>query len=324
MVDVKKERGLRKTSSEKFEEAILNALNMDSFDYEDDGDMRDHAVKIINDLQSSPKSKDQYDAEDFRKAVLAQLGLDQSGYATPLIMKEHVLGLIQSLLDTEQKYLKLPKGKTDPTVTVFHLERPALSQPTAEICEQVFGYMLDRLIQFERKNPGLELGWMQPDWPKQCSDAIRRCLEENQYIDAMNYIMFAFAHGWPLDEALVAPEAVAPSAARSWQYEFRNVKDSNDYSELVKVLHDALTQAAYGKGRERHANDLPFSQQPMNAISDLINSPLGLVYQVCKKVVEGVNLPTHDQRVRELLGVINYTAGIVIWLNRHQSNPPKE
>ncbi|EMQ4336960.1 hypothetical protein WG681_004864, partial [Salmonella enterica subsp. enterica serovar Newport] len=158
----KKERGLRKTSSEKFEEAILNALNMDSFDYEDDGDMRDHAVKIINDLQSSPKSKDQNDAEDFRKAVLAQLGLDQAGYATPLIMKEHVLGLIQSLLDTEQKYLKLPKGKTDPTVTVFHLERPALSQPTAEICEQVFGYMLDRLIQFERKNPGLELGWMQP------------------------------------------------------------------------------------------------------------------------------------------------------------------
>lgn len=126
------------------------------------------------------------------------------------------------------------------------------------------------------------------------------------------------------DSQIAIPKDVAPSAARSWQYEFRNVKDSNDYSELVKVLHDALTQAAYGKGRERHANDLPFSQQPMNAISDLINSPLGLVYQVCKKVVEGVNLPTHDQRVRELLGVINYTAGIVIWLNRHQSNPPKE
>ncbi len=126
------------------------------------------------------------------------------------------------------------------------------------------------------------------------------------------------------DNEIAIPKAVAPSAPRSWQYEFRDVKDSNDYSELVKVLHDALTQAAYGKGRERHANDLPFHQQPMNAISDLIGSPLGLVYQVCKKVVEGVNLPTHDQRVRELLGVINYTAGIVIWLNRHQSNPPKE
>ncbi|HCS7786386.1 TPA: hypothetical protein OSS75_003447 [Salmonella enterica subsp. enterica serovar Typhimurium] len=126
------------------------------------------------------------------------------------------------------------------------------------------------------------------------------------------------------DNEIAIPKAVAPSAPRSWKYEFRDVKDSNDYSELVKVLHDALTQAAYGKGRERHANDLPFHQQPMNAISDLIGSPLGLVYQVCKKVVEGVNLPTHDQRVRELLGVINYTAGIVIWLNRHQSNPPKE
>ncbi|EMQ4336815.1 hypothetical protein WG681_004708, partial [Salmonella enterica subsp. enterica serovar Newport] len=89
------------------------------------------------------------------------------------------------------------------------------------------------------------------------------------------------------DNETAIPKAVAPSAPRSWKYEFRDVKDSNDYSELVKVLHDALTQAAYGKGRERHANDLPFHQQPMNAISDLIGSPLGLVYQVCKKVVEG-------------------------------------
>ncbi|EKO7480253.1 hypothetical protein P0673_004585 [Salmonella enterica] len=258
-------------------------------------------------------------AQRFRNSVMNALNLDMDDFETDDDATDHVLEIINSMTDSQTA---IPKAAGDETVIV--LRRPKLSVPTVEQAEKTFGYMLDRLVQFERKNPGLELGWMQPDWPKQCSDAIRRCLEENQYIDAMNYIMFAFAQGWPLDEALVAPEAVAPSAARSWKYEFRNVKDSNDYSELVKVLHDALTQAAYGKGRERHANDLPFSQQPMNAISDLINSPLGLVYQVCKKVVEGVNLPTHDQRVRELLGVINYTAGIVIWLNRHQSNPPKE
>lgn len=258
-------------------------------------------------------------AQRFRNSVMNALNLDMDDFETDDDATDQVLELINSMMDNQ---IAIPKAADAETVIV--LRRPKLSAPTAEQAEKTFGYMLDRLVQFERKNPGLELGWMQPDWPKQCSDAIRRCLEENQYIDAMNYIMFAFAQGWPLNEALVAPEAVAPSAARSWQYEFRNVKDSNDYSELVKVLHDALTQAAYGKGRERHANDLPFSQQPMNAISDLINSPLGLVYQVCKKVVEGVNLPTHDQRVRELLGVINYTAGIVIWLNRHQSNPPKE
>ncbi|HFQ2063740.1 TPA: hypothetical protein ACHP0M_004948 [Citrobacter freundii] len=275
MVDVQKQKHAGKPSSQRFRNAVLNALNLDMDDFETDDDATDY-----------------------------------------------VLGLINSMTDNQ---IAIPKAAEGETVIV--LRRPKLSAPTVEQAEKTFGYMLDRLVQFERKNPGLELGWMQPDWPKQCSDAIRRCLEENQYIDAMNYIMFAFAQGWPLNEALVAPEAVAPSSARSWQYEFKDVKDvkdSNDYSELVKVLHDALTQAAYGKGRERHANDLPFHQQPMNAISDLIGSPLGLVYQVCKKVVEGVNLPTHDQRVRELLGVINYTAGIVIWLNRHQSNPPKE
>ena len=35
------------------------------------------------------------------------------------------------------------------------------------------------------------------------------------------------------------------------------------YESLAQVLQEAYDQAARGKGAERHANDLPFDQQPM-------------------------------------------------------------
>lgn len=102
------------------------------------------------------------------------------------------------------------------------------------------------------------------------------------------------------------------------EYLFKSFKDHDDYAGLAAVLLGALEQAAYGKGRERHANDLPFEDQPMNAICDILGSPEGMAYQVTKKVAEALKMPTYEQQERELFGVINYTAGIIIWLNRHK------
>jgi len=39
------------------------------------------------------------------------------------------------------------------------------------------------------------------------------------------------------------------------------------YESLAQVLQEAYDQAARGKGAERHANDLPFDQQPMQQIA---------------------------------------------------------
>ncbi|HGE7051755.1 TPA: hypothetical protein ACGCAJ_004748 [Serratia marcescens] len=102
------------------------------------------------------------------------------------------------------------------------------------------------------------------------------------------------------------------------EYLFKSFKDHDDYAGLAAVLLGALEQAAYGKGRERHANDLPFEDQPMNAICDILGSPEGMAYQVTKKVAEALKMPTYEQQERELFGAINYTAGIIIWLNRHK------
>lgn len=101
------------------------------------------------------------------------------------------------------------------------------------------------------------------------------------------------------------------------EYLFKSFKDHDDYAGLAAVLLGALEQAAYGKGRERHANDLPFEQQPMNAICDILGGPEGMAYQVTKKVAEALKMPTYEQQERELFGAINYTAGIIIWLQRH-------
>lgn len=87
------------------------------------------------------------------------------------------------------------------------------------------------------------------------------------------------------------------------------------YEQLQDVLQSAMDQASMGKGAERHANDLPFHEQPMQSVSDMLDSDAGLAFQAIKKIREGRCLP-HDARERELLGAINYIAGMVIFHRR--------
>lgn len=97
------------------------------------------------------------------------------------------------------------------------------------------------------------------------------------------------------------------------------------YEKLVDVLRQAHDHAAKGKGKERHANDLPFHEQRMLSIARLLKSPPdSLAYQVCKKVAEGLTLPEHDRKVAELIGAINYIAGIVILLEEERDKAAKK
>lgn len=89
------------------------------------------------------------------------------------------------------------------------------------------------------------------------------------------------------------------------------------YHRLYHVLMAALDQASRGKGSERHEiGDFPFEEQHMLKIAELQDSPDGMVFQVCKKVVEGIRLSDHESRIKELHGAINYLAGIVIYLEK--------
>jgi hypothetical protein len=89
------------------------------------------------------------------------------------------------------------------------------------------------------------------------------------------------------------------------------------YDGLLTVLRRAFLQAAVGKGKERHANSLPFEAQPMQMINRLLGSQDGHLYQAIKKIQESKRLP-RDRAVAELLGAINYLAGAVIVLEEQQ------
>lgn len=88
------------------------------------------------------------------------------------------------------------------------------------------------------------------------------------------------------------------------------------YDCLFSVLERALKQASDGKGNERHAGGLPFDQQPMQQISDLLRSERGMAFQAIKKIREGIDMSDKNRTVAELLGAINYVAGIVIYLEK--------
>lgn len=86
------------------------------------------------------------------------------------------------------------------------------------------------------------------------------------------------------------------------------------YRSLKQVLDRAYDQSARGKGKERHANDLPFDKQPIMQITNSVGVgfPLG---QASKKITEAAGMLERNQpdaAVRELLGAIVYIAAAII------------
>ncbi len=90
------------------------------------------------------------------------------------------------------------------------------------------------------------------------------------------------------------------------------ILDAPGYETLAEVLSRAFNQATAGKGKERHANDLPFDKQPMQTIAAAHGVGF-LTGQAAKKTQEAHGLP-HDRAVAEILGAINYLAGAIIFM----------
>lgn len=88
------------------------------------------------------------------------------------------------------------------------------------------------------------------------------------------------------------------------------------YESLRSVLHRAYDQAARTKGAERHANNLPFHEQPMQAIA--AKRGVGFLFgQADKKTEEAQGMYGRgetDKALHEMLGAINYIAGAIIFM----------
>ena len=120
---------------------------------------------------------------------------------------------------------------------------------------------------------------------------------------------------WERGEARM--DIIGPNGNEGEHYE--EAFPCKGYEKLHNVFRDAHHHAAYQKGAERHANDLPFHEQRMQTISEGQDSPLGMAFQVQKKMLEGLQMKDPGACRRELLGALNYLAGIVIFLDKKNS-----
>lgn len=90
------------------------------------------------------------------------------------------------------------------------------------------------------------------------------------------------------------------------------------YAPLREILDEAYAQAADGKGKERHANDKPFLEQPLFKITDSvgIGFPMG---QAMKKIEEAKGMVDRGQPVaaiNEMLGAIVYLCATILHLKK--------
>ena len=102
-----------------------------------------------------------------------------------------------------------------------------------------------------------------------------------------------------------------------YHFEDSDILSKDKYVKLADVLNKAYLQAAEGKGKERHANENNFEDQPIMTISKLLNSNDGPLFQAMKKIQESKRLE-RDRAINELLGAINYIAAAIIYLEQEK------
>lgn len=85
------------------------------------------------------------------------------------------------------------------------------------------------------------------------------------------------------------------------------------YTPLQDALAEAHDQAAFGKGRERHANGKPFDRQPIMEVGRIVG-PSFNTGQAMKKLGEATQMFQRgeiDKAIHEIQGAIVYCASAV-------------
>lgn len=106
-----------------------------------------------------------------------------------------------------------------------------------------------------------------------------------------------------------------------------SIQPSNDnYTTLRTILDAAFAHAAIGKGKERHARDLPFDKQPMLETTRLVGPgfPLGQAIKKAGEAAGMIERGQYDAAEAECLGAINYLAGAVAWMRERAAMRGRE
>ena len=103
-----------------------------------------------------------------------------------------------------------------------------------------------------------------------------------------------------------------------------NVKDG--YLDLFNMLNRAFQQAQNGKGHERHANGLPFNEQPIMTIMQRHGPGFGFG-QIDKKSDEAHRMIERREYAaadRELQGIIVYAAAVMLRIHELEAQKKEE
>lgn len=101
----------------------------------------------------------------------------------------------------------------------------------------------------------------------------------------------------------------------------QQVAAAEGYEPLAGILQEAHDQAASGKGRERHARNRPFMDQPILEIGRMCGPGFNMGQSI-KKQQEAMGMLArgdHGAAIRELLGAINYAASAILLIR--EQNP---
>ena len=99
----------------------------------------------------------------------------------------------------------------------------------------------------------------------------------------------------------------------------RDTFPNPNYHDLALILCRAYDQAADGKGNERHAQGQPFVAQPMQTIQQLVGTGFA-AGQAIKKIQEAQRMEP-EAAARDLLGAINYIAGMILHIETDAGLP---
>lgn len=86
------------------------------------------------------------------------------------------------------------------------------------------------------------------------------------------------------------------------------------YAPLRAILDAAFDQAANGKGRERHATNNAWADQPIGTIGRMVGPGFN-AGQAIKKLTEALGMLERGEReaaIREVHGAIVYAASVVM------------
>lgn len=96
------------------------------------------------------------------------------------------------------------------------------------------------------------------------------------------------------------------------------------YERLHDILYQAIHQAAYGKGKERHSSGEPFEDQPICVVARWvgIGAQLGQAIKKTRESSRLLNIKGPEAAKFELLGAINWIAAAIILLEETIAKNP--